>query len=222
MVSLQHWSDGVLIWVVMSAAAACSTPTEPTFAGYAEPRVTTPVIVSGRALAYPSDAALPSAVIAFGNLDFSGRFVADVTAIANTLGAYTASVRPGSYLVAVGARTVGTVRILETGTPRGDLLVNPGPCVARYGVIADANSHRPLAGVTVKLGGRSATSESDGWYRIDLGCSGGIGFNTTFIYFDLPGYPTHCQVVGRGIDGVERIDFFLSRRAPFRGGILRC
>jgi hypothetical protein len=97
---------------------------------------------------------------------------------------------------------------------RGDLLVRGGTCISRYGTLADARTLRPVGGATVSLGGQTAISEPDGWYRIDLGCpsTGTIGFNTTFMRVSHPNYAMREQVVGRGIQRVSRLDVDLERR----------
>lgn len=94
---------------------------------------------------------------------------------------------------------------------RGDLLVDTGTCVSRYGVVADARTLRPIAGASV---GSNVTTTSDGWYRIDWGCpsSGTIGINTTFLGVSHPRYIKKSQVLGRGIQRVERLDFLLEAR----------
>jgi hypothetical protein len=97
---------------------------------------------------------------------------------------------------------------------RGDLLVRGGTCISRYGTLADARTLRPVGGATVSLGGQTAISEPDGWYRIDLGCPSTetIGFNTTFMRVSHPNYAMREQVVGRGIQRVSRLDVDLERR----------
>lgn len=92
---------------------------------------------------------------------------------------------------------------------RGDLLVNGGTCVARYGVVLDARTLRPIPGATV---GAFTTTASDGWYRVDWGCpdSGTIGFNTAVLTATHPRYTSQDQVLGRGIQGVQRLDFLLT------------
>lgn len=94
---------------------------------------------------------------------------------------------------------------------RGDVLVDTGTCVSRYGVVTDARTLRPIAGASV---GSLATTSSDGWYRIDWGCppSGTIGFNTTFLSASHPSYISQQQVLGRGIQRVQRLDFLLEAR----------
>ena len=67
---------------------------------------------------------------------------------------------------------------------RGDLLGNGGVCISRYGVITDAATFQPVAGASVRVGGRTMVTGTDGWYRIDLGCVDNPinNFGTTFMY----------------------------------------
>jgi hypothetical protein len=94
---------------------------------------------------------------------------------------------------------------------RGDLLVDSGTCVSRYGVVMDARTLRPIAGASVGSSGNTVTTTTEGWYRIDWGCpsSGTIGFNTTFLTASHPSYTSQQQVLGRGIQNVQRLDFLL-------------
>ena len=94
---------------------------------------------------------------------------------------------------------------------RGDLLFDAGTCVSRYGVVIDARTLRPIAGASV---GGTVTTSSDGWYRIDWGCpsSGTIGFNTALLFASHPSYATQQQILGRGIQRVQRLDFLLEAR----------
>lgn len=97
---------------------------------------------------------------------------------------------------------------------RGDLLVDAGTCISRYGVVLDARTLRPIAGASV--GSAGAVTSIDGWYRIDWGCpsSGSVGFNTTFLRATHPNYisPELGQILGRGIQKVQRLDFLLEPR----------
>lgn len=94
---------------------------------------------------------------------------------------------------------------------RGDLLIDGGTCVTRYGLVIDARTLRAIAGASV---GSAFTTSGDGWYRIDWGCpsSGTIGLNTTFLTASHPSYNSQQQVLGRGIQRVERLDFLLEPR----------
>ena len=107
---------------------------------------------------------------------------------------------------------MGTVWI--TGRAyRGDLLLDSGTCVSRYGTLTDVRTLRPVTGATVSLGGGTAISGADGWYRIDLGCpQTNLPGGTTFMHVTHPNYVPRQQVVGRGIQGVRRLDLDLERR----------
>lgn len=132
----------------------------------------------------------------------------DTRATTDANGAYVMPMLPlGRFSVAVDSRPVGSARL--TGIQfRGDLVIDRGPCIARYGTIADARTLAPVAGATVRLAGITTTSGPDGWYRIDLGCpsSATIGFNTTFLYVTHPNYTSGSMIVGRGIQQVIRLD----------------
>jgi hypothetical protein len=180
---------------------------------YAVPRDRSVVPVSGRVLDFATNAGIAGASVAFGNFESgSGRLVAAAATITDAAGSYTLSTpAPGSYLVQVDGVFAGTARIAGIGY-RGDLLAHPGACVSRYGTIMDGLTQRPIAGATISLSGKSVVTGADGWYRIDLGCTGPIGFNTTFMYVSAAGYLDQPQVVGRGVAGVDRRDVWLYRR----------
>lgn len=150
--------------------------------------------------------------VALGGLDFSGRFVAQAATVTGASGSYTLTIRPGSYLAQAG-NAFGSIHVMDAA-PRADFLVNSGTCVSRYGMVADILTGRPVAGARIELGGRTAGSEADGWYRVDLGCpaNGLFGFNTTFMYVSHPHYTDWRQVVGRGVGGVARLDVSLGGR----------
>ena len=170
----------------------------------------TAVSIRGRVLAFPSQAGLPGAVIQFQGEPPVG----EGHATSDASGFYVLSLPMlGTFTVSVDGVYAGTVRV--TGPSyRGDLLVDRGTCVSRYGTLADARTLRPVAGATVSLGGATTVSQGDGWYRLDLDCpsTGTIGFNTTFLYVTHPSYAPRQQVVGRGIHGVSRLDLDLDRK----------
>ena len=95
---------------------------------------------------------------------------------------------------------------------RGDLFVHLGTCVARYGIVADGLTLRPVAGARVSLLGSSVITAIDGWYRIDFGCptDGWVGFNTTFMNVTHPDYLDGSEITGRGVYSAERLDVWLS------------
>jgi hypothetical protein len=87
--------------------------------------------------------------------------------------------------------------------------------VSRYGVVLDLVTRRPISGALIELAGSRATTTSDGWYQINLGCPAGgfIGFNTTFIYVSHPEYANRMVGVGRGVSGAHRDDIELGHRS---------
>lgn len=97
-----------------------------------------------------------------------------------------------------------------------DLLVNSGPCAARYGYVFDATTRLPLAGARVQRAG-TATTDANGYYRIDIGCEPrgyeywGIG--TTTISASHPSYQGVALIDGRrestSYSGIRRVDFAL-------------
>ncbi len=166
--------------------------------------------IRGRVLDFRTGGGVPDAVVEFAAQDQSGGGRAPTDAN----GAYVMSVPgPGSYVVSVDGRRVGSSRVTEAGY-RGDLLVRGGTCVSRYGSLSDARTFSPVAGATVTIFRQTAVSGRDGWYRLDLGCpaEGMIGFNTTFMSVTHPSYALLEQVVGRGVQRVERVDLQLERR----------
>ena len=170
----------------------------------------TGVSVSGQVLAFQTQTGVPGAVVQFRGDSQAG----ETRATTDASGHYVLSLSTvGSFTILVDDMYVGIGRV--TGSRyRGDLLVRGGTCISRYGTLADARTQRPVGGATVSVGGGTAISEPDGWYRLDLGCpsTGTIGFNTTFMSVTHPNYAPRQQVVGRGIQGVSRIDLDLERR----------
>jgi hypothetical protein len=182
-----------------------------------------PVTVSGRVLDFSTNAGVAGAIVSFGTID-SGPFAAVGTTTSNAAGSYTLTVptvaqTPGlrPWHVEVDGASIGRARLTVAGY-RGDLFVHPGTCVARYGIVADSVTLRPVVGATVELLGGRATTAIDGWYRIDFGCSanGWVGSNTTFMYVTHPDYLDGSEGIGRGVYSIERIDAWLERRSSKR------
>jgi hypothetical protein len=203
---MRHLAVAVLVVFVVSCDKLPAAPT-----GSADVRVT------GRILDYASGAGVSGARVAFEDLGTDNRYVVVATALSDVTGAYTLMVPSGDHQPFVDGEWIGQLRL--TGLSYwGDLLVRGGNCVARYGTVTDAQTLRPIAGVTVSVRGpgleHSTVSGTDGWYRIDLGCpSGGvIGFNTTEILASHPNYGNASKPTGRGVAGVTRVDFELGRR----------
>ena len=188
--------------------------------GAPSPANTGSLTVSGRVLDFSTNAGVAGAIVLFGTND--GPFAAVGTTTTNAAGSYALSVPTAqvrsvrSWSVQVDGASIGQVRL--TVGYRGDLFVHPGTCVARYGIVADRLTLRPVASATVKLLGSSAITAIDGWYRIDLGCpaNGWVGFNTTFMSVTHPDYLDGSESVGRGVYSVRRIDTWLNRRSSQR------
>ena len=97
-----------------------------------------------------------------------------------------------------------------------DVLVNGGPCAARYGYVFDSITRQPIAGARVQRAG-TATTDANGYYRIDIGCEPhdafywGIG--TTTISVSHPAYTGTFALDGRreptSFSGIRRVDFAL-------------
>ena len=119
----------------------------------------------------------------------------------------------GSFTAWVDGAFVGTLRVAGSTYP-GDLLIAGGTCVSRYGTLADSGTLKPVAGAAVSMAGGMTVSGPDGWYRIDLGCpvNGSIGSGTTVLHVAHPNYAPRDAVVGRGVQGVLRLDLELERR----------
>jgi hypothetical protein len=166
------------------------------------PSPVTEVAIGGRVMDYLTGAVMPGATVLFG----------ETTVTADASGRYVLTVRPGGYSVKVNDVVVGSVGV-HGAAFRGDLLYHSGTCISRYGIVADPASRRAIAGARISVAGRSVTTGPDGWYRIDLGCPAEVRFgNTTLMYISHPDYAPLERVVGRGVQGVYRIDTFLKRR----------
>lgn len=175
-----------------------------------EPSVGSVRRLQGRVTDFASDAPLAGVTLAFG---------ADVSAIdlrttTDASGAFALDVPAGRIYAALDGQIVADLAV-HVGGPayRGDLLGNGGTCISRYGLVTDAATFQPVTGATVRLGGRSAVTGGDGWYRIDLGCvdDPSSNFNTTFMYVTHPTYREFSRVLGRGVHRVNRIDAELQR-----------
>lgn len=188
----------LLLWVT-ACRGDHDRPTAPSDAPVGPPRA------HGRLIDFASAAPLAGVSLAFG-VDVAAL---DRRTTTDASGAYSVEVPAGRVYVAVDGDIIGELVVPAPALPfRGDLLGNGGGCISRYGVISDAATFRPVAGATVRLGGRSMVTGPDGWYRIDLGCVDDPfnNFGTTLMYVDHPAYRPFSRVLGRGIHRVRRID----------------
>lgn len=187
----------VLIAVLLPAAVGCGgSPTGP--------RAGDIVRISGVVQEFSTGTAVPGATVTFGT----------ATAVTNASGVYQIAVPALEiYTPTVDGERMGNSRVFGESY-RGDFLVRSGTCVSRYGTVSDLGLHRPIAGATVSLGGKQTVTGADGWYRLDFGCppNGLVGFNTTFIYATHPTHADASRIIGRGIDGVYRLDIDMQRK----------
>lgn len=187
----------VVALVVSVTAGACAGDTTPT-----GPSVG-PVTFRGEVTTFSPVAPRSGALVLFSAVAGIGR----ATTEAN--GTYEMTVpAAGPYTVTVDGVIEGDGEV-SGAAYRGDLLVDTGTCTSRYGTVTDARTARPIGGATVTLTSVVVMSDSNGWYRIDLGCDPPLSFSTTFITASHAGYAVRQRVVGRGVGGVLRLDLVL-------------
>jgi hypothetical protein len=190
----------ILLLVVLTCGCSHQPPTGPTRGSFS---------IAGRVVDFRTQAPLAGSRVEI-SLDVAAPAVAGTNTDAT--GSYVLTVPASAmYFASVNGALAGEARV-NRPSYRGDLLVNGGDCASRYGTLTDARTATPVAGATVTLVGRTATSDADGWYRIDLGCPASTGFGTTVMIVTHPGYVLHQRVVGRGVQGVWRLDLELDRR----------
>jgi hypothetical protein len=119
----------------------------------------------------------------------------------------------GEHGVSIDDETLGIVNLKDRNY-RGDFYVRIAGCVGRYGTVVDSRTRRPVSGATVSVGGGTASTDQNGWFRLDLGCRGEpcIGFNTAFLSISHPSYESGSFVAGRGVCGIRRLDHELVHR----------
>ena len=191
----------LLIALVVLAVCSCDEggPTGPSGG---------PPLIRGRVINFITQAPVTGATVQFTNESAA----VDARATSTAGGTYELALpRTGYYTASVDGAIVGTVYGVGSAY-RGDLFVAGASCVSRFGTVTDAETSRPVAGATVTVVNGTAVTGSDGWYRIDLGCSGPIGSGTTFMHVTHPKYVPLEQVAGRGVNGVHRRDLLLERK----------
>lgn len=207
----------ILVVALLAVSCTDATPTRPT------PIAETPnpvVRLFVRVVDYHTGAAVPGVTVSWRSRVGSSLSTSEErTSDAN--GRFEIALPPSesfTFQSPLGDRRLqpGLVRVpgkrLDT-----DLLVNGGPCVARYGTVFDAVTREPIAGARVTRAG-SAVTDADGYYRIDIGCEprDGLywGIGTTIISVQHPAYQGAFEFDGRreftGGSGVRRVDFALT------------
>ena len=144
----------------------------------------------------------------------AGGAALDLRTTTDASGTYAIDVPAGTVYAAIDGQIVAELTVRVGGpASRGARLGNRGTCISRYGVVADAVSFQPVGGATVRVGGRTTVTSTDGWYRVDLGCVDDPygNFSTTFMYVTHSTYGEFSRVLGRGIHRVHRVDVELQR-----------
>jgi hypothetical protein len=130
---------------------------------------------------------------------------------------------PGTHRVVVRSNAGATGGSVDLDSGPRKLVVLDPTCWAIYGKVTDAETQKPIAGASVDFLG-SATTDINGDYFINWGCSSapGFRFHNSFDYgVDAPGYRAFSDFGGRAeySQGVLIRDFALSplhlpRREP--------
>jgi hypothetical protein len=195
---------GLVVLTISVGFAGCSSDSTPNSPS-STTTPATPVTLSGVVLDYGTGSGVPGTRVSFVGVTQSSWGTTD------SRGAYSVQLATADkFTVNVGSTTAGTV-YASADASRGDLYVDQGTCVARYGTIVDARTLKPIAGASVSLGGAPATTGADGWYRIDMGCptSGWSGYNTTYLSVTRTGYTSVQQLLGMAVTAVRRVDVAL-------------
>ena len=196
-----------------------ATPTVPTPIAETPPITRPPARVSGVVLDFQTAKPIAGAVVGFATDFFTAPIGMTETAVSDANGRYSlAEPRPlgngQPYRFVVDNQLVGWGYPRATNY-RGDVAVDKGKCVARYGMVLDSETFAPIIGATARNLSNQlrATSGKDGWYHIDWGCGfGSVGFNTTWHVMSHPDYNSRNFASGRGISGNFREDVLLVRK----------
>lgn len=135
---------------------SCATPTSP-----APQPWNGQVLVSGRIIDYFTDAGVAGAHVAIGGTTPS-------TAVTDASGFYSLSVPAGEQsVVAVDGQTIAIVVQMDFPTFRGGYYVNGTGCAARYGMVVDKTTRRPVSGAAIRVspGPIAASTDGGGWYN---------------------------------------------------------
>jgi hypothetical protein len=227
----------VAVGIVMLALCACGHDDQPTAPTTTPPVATTPPPtttsptttptppppVRGRVVDFQTARPIPGAVVGFAaGIGLGGTLTGIAqTSVTDANGEYSLPEPPllpfqATYLLAVNSRSVGRGYPRGANKRAGDLAVHTaGQCVTRYGMVLDRSTFLPIVGARVRNLSNQviATTDRDGWWQFDWGCStGSVGFNTTWLIADHPDYNSESFSGGRGFQGVVRDDVLLTFR----------
>jgi hypothetical protein len=187
-----------------------ATPTAPTTS--IKPPLTP---IQGRVVDFQSIRPIAGATVSIG--DFG-------TAVTDSDGRYSIPQPPLNYAPNSPVSFTVNGEVVGRGYPRGennragDVAVDRGNCVMRYGMVLDSTTMLPIVGANVATAGgtKSKPTDKDGWYELDFhGCGYGYtGFNTTWATASAPGYTSAIFDGGRGWSGVRRNDVMLTPIKP--------
>ena len=167
------------------------------------------VPIAGRVIQFLSRDTVGAASIEFRTTSSSP----GTTTISDAAGQYSATLpRGGDYFVYVNGNPGGITYVGSSGY-RGDLIIDEGRCIARYGTITDG-SGRLLANATVVIGALQTVSASDGWYSIEFGCpsTGTLGSATVSMQVSLAGYSSASRPIGQSMTNGLRLDAALQKK----------
>ena len=182
-----------LAWLVV---ACSSSPTAPTNG---------PFLVSGVVRDFQTDVRVARATVSFGDIDSSAVLADDPRSLTDSGGLYELGLMPRRYHVWVDGVYRGET-IVRRGVNRTDLFVRDGGCAVRYGTVADAVTGRTVAGASVSLINVTASTASDGTYRLEFGCRGPFAFAGTIVMtVSRAGFQTRSVPMGRGENLVNAI-----------------
>lgn len=176
---------------------SCATPTSP-----APQPWNGQVLVSGRIIDYFTDAGVAGAHVAIGGTTPS-------TAVTDASGFYSLSVPAGEQsVVAVDGQTIAIVVQMDFPTFRGGYYVNGTGCAARYGMVVDKTTRRPVSGAAIRVspGPIAASTDGGGWYKLSYQCAPCQPGSTTIAFVTYPNYVDASFSIGRGFCGVSRVD----------------
>lgn len=185
----------VVMLLIALASLSCDGGRSPTV-----PTPTTPFVIDGRVIDYVSGSGLSRIGVSFG----ARQLQTDAT------GRFTVEVQPGDYEMRVAGEDDAATVLVRGPWSAANFLARGGTCTARYGAVLNARNGRPIAGATISLGTAVTTSDGDGWYRADLGCTVCNFCNLTILNVSAVGFQPLSRVFDRGLAGVQRLDIELA------------